>query len=87
MPNAPKKKRAAKKKATPRKKKARAKKKAAARKPGRPRGAKTKRRPTVDGARTKCPRCGSTERGNYANRREVAYAGIDLGGGSNAKKS
>ena len=32
-------------------------------------------KPVVDGALTHCPRCGSTERTGYANRRELQHAG------------
>jgi hypothetical protein len=45
-------------------------------KPGRPKGAKTA--PTVHALAqpSRCPRCGSSKRSEYYNRREVAFSGV-----------
>ena len=51
----------------------------ATKKPGRPKGRKSTASPTADGQLTRCPRCGSTERGRYLTRRELEHAGEDAG--------
>lgn len=45
------------------------------RRPGRPRGAKTRQRDTVNGAMTRCRACGSTERTPYHHRRVIEFGG------------
>lgn len=37
-------------------------------------------KPTVDGELTRCPRCGSTDRTSYTNRRELQHAGTTPAG-------
>jgi DNA-directed RNA polymerase subunit RPC12/RpoP len=54
-------------------------KKTAAKKPGRPKGSKNADAPTAEGQLTRCPRCGSTQRGRYLPRRELEHAGEEGG--------
>lgn len=42
---------------------------------GRPAGSKTKQVPTVAVPASRCPHCGSTNRGEYTNRREFDHEG------------
>jgi hypothetical protein len=43
---------------------------------GRPVGAKTRPAEVVPVFKSRCPKCGSTERGEYIDRNEQAYGGV-----------
>lgn len=47
---------------------------------GRPAGSRTKNSPEVQAERSRCPKCGSTERTAYTSKHEQAYAGLDPAG-------
>ncbi len=49
-------------------------------KPGRPAGAKTQHVPVEEAELTRCPKCGSTDRGPYFNVRSMAMDGLDESG-------
>jgi len=49
-----------------------------ARSPGRPPGAKNLDVEEIEGELTRCPKCGSTERGPYFNRRDLPIRGNHL---------
>jgi RNase P subunit RPR2 len=45
-------------------------------KAGRPKGSKTKKVAVVDAVRTRCIKCGSTQRTKYSQRRELNTSGV-----------
>jgi hypothetical protein len=51
---------------------------ASAKKNGRPKGAKNRDVEIADGQLTSCPKCGSTKRTPYFNRRDLPIAGLHL---------